>query len=196
MVTRFDYINYDTRAMTLPWLIFYLAFFILWGGFALWLVNKPSLSWYDLIGVNSFALFIAYVWIGSGGALATMPLAEWTRWLFSRQMFLPLSSLGAGPILRENPQRRMGPRVEPLVTGVIERLIFTTIGTFLLSVDDGKHVGSLAVIAGGYIALKAIKRTRSETSEQSINVSIHSIWGSSISVGFGILGAFYFHKIA
>lgn len=84
-------------------------------------------------------------------------------------------------------QKRMAPRIRPILTGVIERLLFTILAIVLIRADSFTALGA---IAAGYVGLKGI--SREEKTKDPIYVSLHSIWGSGVSIAFAVFAGWLF----
>ena len=63
----------------------------------------------------------------------------------------------------------------------------------LLTNSNPPPVAALVAIGAGYVAFKSIKRF--STTDKATYASIHSLWGSSISVALALVGAWWFIKI-
>ena len=182
--------NMDTRSAS-KW-----TWLVLGGSSAIW--NAVTLIF--LIGGYASRLSsdtwvgvaIAYGWWAVfGGTVATWLFAEVNRWLFSQE-----SLRGALPY-----QPRYTPRIEPALTGLIERLLFTSLAVILLNqtvangMRQGGEPGMLGAICAGYVALKQVKRMQSTRESEKVAVSIHSIWASGVSLAFAVAGGWMFNEI-
>ena len=91
----------------------------------------------------------------------------------------------------EPPQPRFTPRIETVVTGVIERTLFTTLAIPLIRAGDAVTI--LGAICAVYIGLKAIKRV--QITDKITIASLHSIWGSGVSLGFAVFAGWLFNQV-
>lgn len=123
--------------------------------------------------------FVGYVWMTLLGAgISTMLFVEFNRLLFSLRILQPYGTTAESLC-------RKGRRVEPIITGAIERLLLTTVAVPLIN----QYPTAVAVIVTGYVALKGYKRT---LEGQPTTVTIHSVWGSGVSAAMATLGAWLF----
>lgn len=184
---------------------------VLWGiPTGLWVVSLFWVCWEDKLPPPSGPLWLAvvagFLWATHlGGGLVSFWFAEFNRSLFGSRALLgyqitedgqlPAWRSGTRP-LQVPAQPRYGPRIEPFVLGFIERTLFFLLAvvTLIFIKENGPVVISAA--AGGYVAIKAFKRPQAQTSTTPLRAaSIHSIWGSSVSVGFGVFGGWVFKSI-
>ena len=168
----------------------------------LWAV-VPGQSWAKPCRIAN-GVFVAYVLIDIVGAgLWTHLLVEFNRWLYSDIRFRQYGGhFRRSPpfYTADPPQLRFGPRIEPIVTGFIERVLLTTLSLVVLVFAKDPNNSSIDVtaligIAGGYVGLKAIKRLQAISQTETMAASIHSLWGSTVSVGFAVFGGWLFSQI-
>jgi hypothetical protein len=135
----------------------------------------------------TWAIVVAYFWTAIlGGALGSNLVVEFTRTLFSGDKFRPFANDRGGQ--SQVPFELLkAPRIEPVVTGIIDRLLLTTIAIVLIRF---KRFGALGGIAAAFVGLKSIKRMTAQL--VNFNVSIRSLWGTGISVGYAVLGGWLF----
>ena len=182
-----------------------------WKSISLWVSIAATALWVWITGVYTFdsfpqllpwpiewlrdrnsgwgdAFVASFLWTATvGGSAATYALVEFNRNVFSSRALLPFVGSGS---LRGKPQRRMTPRIEPVISGLVERLLLTVIAIQLIRVDQ---LGAAGAIFVAYVVLKSIKRMQAQ--QVAINVSIHSIWGSGVSVGFAVLAGWMFNHV-
>lgn len=118
----------------------------------------------------------AYLWVGIGGFLTILFLSGVNRRIFYK---LGLSQVPEAPVYR------------PIVTGVIERILFSTVAIFLVS--KGQYT-ALVTLGAAYIGLKGI--SREEKTDRQIFVSLHSLWWSGVSIAFAVFAGWLFWHIA
>ena len=132
-----------------------------------------------------WAILWAYIWTAViGGFLGVTLFVEFTRTLFSRDSFRPFTDGGKS---QESIELRRVPRIEPIITGIFDRLLLTTAAIVLIRF---KHYGALGGIAAAFIGIKGIKRMTAQP--LSVNVSIRSLWGTGVSVGYAMLAGWLF----
>ena len=171
---------------------------------AIGLVVVALLSWYTYdpiyisgrwLGVDADRWLVAYVWTAIlMGSVGTWWFVELNRYVYSLKWFLQYY---------QHPQLRLTPRIEPIVTGVLERGLFTTLSIVLLQ-GTGNSGDSNGAIAGGsavlgaicaaYVGLKSIKRVQAQSIQ--IYSSLHSLWGSGVSIAFAVLGGWLFWQMS
>ena len=118
----------------------------------------------------------SYIWVAVFlGGLVTLLFVESIRRLYWSRLI----------DIRQPP---IGPRGRPLLHGLIERVLFATLSILMVN----HHFGTLALLGGGYIALKAFGRD--VTTDRPRYATLLSLWGSGISVAMGILaGGMFWH---
>ena len=165
---------------------------------AVWIILTIRFIWsvsgtWSFLSVNWFPIVVSNVWFGVlGGSAASWSFVEGNRWLYSHDFLLPFLDDGT----RQVAQPRIATRIEPVVTGIVERGLLMPLGVLILIAAKEPPIGALGAIAAGYVVLKSIKRFTSSPVEQTLNASIGSIWGSSLSVAFAFLGAWWYSEIA
>ena len=159
------------------------------------------LTWYGIRHLDAtdhewLAAFYALVWTAPiGGSFGTFAVVEFNRRLFSMQWLRPYKEDARGPRpAQEGIRLRMSPRIEPIVAGAIERLLFTTLAIVVLGSSDPPNtaIAALGAVSALYIGLKAIKRM--STTQVQIHTSIHSIWGSGSSLAFAVLAGWLYWR--
>ena len=158
---------------------------VVWIGLSwvFWKTPVPAGYWGPLSIKHIYGGAVAYGWVSVVGAgLVTSLFVEINRSLFSWGILLPKWV---------KPQPRFGPRIEPVATGIMERLLFTTIAILLIG---NNQINGLVVASTGYIGLKAVKRWQAMAQEETVLASVHSIWGSTVSLAFAA-GAGWLFKL-
>lgn len=169
--------------------VFFFAWLI-----SIYLIWEVSVEWPVIVDrlptVNLFPLVVSYLWFGFGGILGTWSFVEAIRRLYSSDWLLLKLKDGT----RQPPVVRLAPRIEPMVTGGIERALLTTVGIMILmaAMQQAPPIGALGAVGAGYVVLKSVKRFTTSHTGNSIPASIYSIWGSSVSVAFAFLGSWWF----
>lgn len=138
-----------------------------------WLIWLPC-------GDYFIPLALAYLGVGVLGIVGTWVLIELYYTLMQKVAHL---------------EDRRTRRVLPFSVGIMERLVFTTIGIYLLQ-GDHPNLGALATILVGYASVKTLLGWGGEGKGQAENTgaqkSIHAFWGTVLSMAFALLGAHLF----
>jgi hypothetical protein len=128
------------------------------------------------------AVLVAFIWIDTLlASICTFLFVESVRWVFSH--------FG-------HPQSRADPWIRPLITGIVERMLFTVPSIILLlprGPDHEAEIGALAAIAAGYVGVKGLFWQRD--SDKPKSVSIQSLWGTAVSLSFAIFAGWLFVQI-
>ena len=124
--------------------------------------------------VKPCRFLFSYGWVTFiGGLTVGWAFVEFNRFLFARDSLRPYRFAKSGYLprnasrvpLQEIVQYRCGPRVEPMVLGLIERTLFFFLTFILLEVNAVGATANLAVLvapAGGYVVLKSVKRVQAD----------------------------------
>ena len=191
--------NRDTGPIEGPrwwwWFVVLLAWAIL--TWLMWTFVIPHIQvgpeWLQIAA----AAVAAYLVVGFGGLAGTFVFVEGNRWLFSRDSLRPYDAKDHPPPVKKPAQRdiepRRSPRREPIATGIVERLLFTSLATVLLAGSGDARPAVLGAICAGYVALKGFKRSQPSTDPEY--ATVHSIWGSGVSLAFAVLAGWLFNEV-
>ena len=122
---------------------------------------------------------VAYVVVGAGGMLGTLVFTEMNiRALRSMKVRMQVTV----------------PRLRAVYTGALERVLFTTASIVLLHPGSGSGLPlALAAITIAYVGLKGF--AREERAEGQFSVSMHTLWGTGVSIGFAVFGGWLFWQV-
>ena len=186
----------------------------------LWDINDPNSPTRDRVFVIGYpvlvglvALFWAYTkfWAHSGlpakfeGALVAFGFAlilglvgsvlfvETIRKLFNWLLSYDDSNQGQ---TEDASLKQTMPRTMPIVIGVVERSLFTVLSIILLNpnMDGENNATALAVLCGGYVALRGFVRDRK--TKDAPHTTIHALWGVGVSLGFAVAAGWLYWWVA